>query len=192
MSVKERRKRLAVRDLVTIALAAAFIVIMAHIAIPFPGGVPLTLQTFAIPLIAIVLGARKGVLAVILYLFLGAIGLPVFANFNGGIGAFLGPTGGFLWSFPIMALLVGFGAKLSDPSRVKPCLWSSLIVANLINFLCGMVHFQFVMGVTTTAAFLAAVAPFIPGALVKILAAGLIGSEIRKRLSALQLASSKD
>ena len=91
-----------------IALLAAILVVCSQITIPFPGSVPITLQTFAIALIAYIMGSYKGALTLIIYLGLGAIGLPVFAGFKGGFDTLIGPTGGYLIGFLPMIVLIGW------------------------------------------------------------------------------------
>ncbi|MEQ6903580.1 biotin transporter BioY [Nocardioides sp. YIM 152588] len=97
-------------DLALIASFAALISACAFIgAIPVGGaGVPITLQTFAVALTGCLLGPVRSFLSVTLYLALGAIGLPVFAEHSSGLGVFTGPSGGYLLSFPFAALLAGF------------------------------------------------------------------------------------
>ena len=92
-------------------LFAAVIAIMAQISIPMPGGVPMTMQTFAVTLAAIVLGAKLSTVSTVIYLILGAAGVPVLAGFTGGLAKFVGPTGGFLISFPLMAFVIGWGVE---------------------------------------------------------------------------------
>ena len=93
-------------DLCMIGVVTAVIVIMAQISIPMPLGVPMTMQTFAITLAGIILGSKKGAVASLIYVLLGAVGVPVFANFSGGYQLLVGPTGGFIISFPIMAFII--------------------------------------------------------------------------------------
>lgn len=97
----------SIQDICMIGVLTAVIVIMAQIAIPMPLGVPMTMQTFAVTLAAIILGPKNSAVASIVYLLLGAVGLPVFSNFTGGFSRLAGPTGGFLLSFPIMAYIIG-------------------------------------------------------------------------------------
>ena len=73
------------KDLVICGLFASITSVLAQIAIPFPGGVPLTLQTLAMSLTGIILGSKRGFIAQGLYVILGAIGMPIFANFTGGL-----------------------------------------------------------------------------------------------------------
>ena len=82
----------------------AIIAVCAFISIP--SSVPFTLQTFAIFLAVLVLGGKMGSLSVFIYLCLGAIGVPIFAGFNGGIGVLLGNTGGYILGFMFIALIM--------------------------------------------------------------------------------------
>lgn len=91
--------KLSIQDLCSIALCTAVIAVMAQISIPMPLGVPMTMQTFAITLAAVILGAKKGSIAALVYILLGAVGLPVLAGFTGGIQYFAGPTGDSLSPF---------------------------------------------------------------------------------------------
>ncbi len=86
-----------------IALGCALIAVCAWISIPAP--VPFTLQTFAVFTVVMILGGRDAALAILVYLFLGAVGVPVFAGFKGGPGVLFGATGGYLWGFLAIALL---------------------------------------------------------------------------------------
>lgn len=97
-------------DLALIAGFAALIAVCAILpAIKVGAGlVPITLQTFAVLLAGAVLGARRGFLAVLLYVVVGAAGLPVYSGGAGGLGVLAGPSGGYLVGFPFAALLCGF------------------------------------------------------------------------------------
>jgi biotin transport system substrate-specific component len=90
------------KDISLIALFSAIIVICSLITIP--SAIPFTLQTFAIFLCLNILGAKKGIISILIYIFLGVIGLPVFSGFNGGIGALLNVTGGYIIGFIFSAL----------------------------------------------------------------------------------------
>ncbi|HJC25529.1 MAG TPA: biotin transporter BioY [Candidatus Eisenbergiella merdavium] len=100
------------KTMIIIAMFAAVIAVLAQIAIPLPSGVPVTLQTFAVALTAVVLGARLGSLSTLIYILLGAAGAPVFTGFNGGLGAIVGKTGGFIWGFLFLAFFTGAGAAV--------------------------------------------------------------------------------
>ena len=95
--------RLRTLDLCYCALFAVLMAVCAWISIPGP--VPFTLQTFAVFAALVTLGGKRGTLAIGVYLLLGAVGLPVFAGFKGGLGALLGTTGGYILGFLAAGLL---------------------------------------------------------------------------------------
>lgn len=122
-------------DLAYIALFAVLICICSWIAIPF--AVPVTLQTFAVFLALMTLGPRRGFYAVAVYLLMGAVGLPVFSGFQGGIGVLLGAGGGYLIGFLIAALLCRL--LLSRVRSVSAACLPGLLVCHL----CGILWFCF-------------------------------------------------
>ena len=158
-------------DICYIGLFVALTAVLAQISIPLPGGVPLTLQTFIIPLTGLVLGAKRGTIAACIYVLLGAVGVPVFAGFSGGFGAIAGPTGGFIISFPLMALAAGLAAKQGG----QPALIAGLVIGSVLNYAVGTVWFVLVTGSGYAAAIAACVLPFIPTAILKIILVDLIG-----------------
>lgn len=103
MTQMERRHR-RVREMTYIALAAVLMAACSWISIP--SAIPFTLQTFGVFLTAGLLGGRRGTIAVCLYILLGAVGVPVFSGFSGGVGVLLGPTGGYILGFVLSALLM--------------------------------------------------------------------------------------
>ena len=177
--MQNRKSSLSVTDLCYIALFTALIAVLAQISIPLPGGVPLTLQTLAVPLAGIVLGPKRGTISTLLYVLLGAIGIPVFANFTGGLGIVLGVTGGFIISFPIMALFAGFA---STKGVKNPALWMWLILGALVNYAVGTVWCMFAAGLDLAGALAACVIPFIPTAILKIILAGFLGMMLRNTM----------
>ncbi len=171
-------KKLSPQDLCHIGLFTTIITICAQISIPMPYGVPMTLQTFAIPLAGIVLGVKKGTWATLFYVLLGSMGAPVFAEFTGGLGIVFGPTGGFILSFPILALTAGLGGRNND----KVWLVVGLVTGTVINYLCGMFYFSLVLSSSLATAFFACVLPFIPTSLVKIALTAVLGKSIKTAL----------
>lgn len=169
--------KLTIRDICHIGIFAAIIAVCAQISIPMPVGVPMTLQTFAIPLAGVVLGIKKGVIATVVYILLGAVGIPVFANFTGGIGVIFGRTGGFILSFPLMALAAGVGA-------LKGSLWLTawLVVGTAVNYFCGVLMFSFITSTGMVASFGLVVIPFLPADVVKIVMVLVLGKVIKQAL----------
>ena len=96
------KQNITVRDMAYIALMAVVIALCSWISVP--AAVPFTMQTFAVFCALLLLGGRRGTFAVALYILLGAFGLPVFSGFRGGIGALLGPTGGYIVGFLLCAV----------------------------------------------------------------------------------------
>ena len=153
----------SIQKLTYAGVFAAVIAVSAQIAIPMPGGVPLTLQTLAIMFAGIILGAKNGTLAVVIYVLIGLSGVPVFSGFTGGPGVVFGRTGGFILTFPILAAFAGIGAY---KNRLWLGLW--LILGVAVNFLSGTLMFGLVTGNSFPASFFMAALPFIPTELVKI------------------------
>ena len=92
--------------------ASLFVALCARVAVPLPfTPVPLTLQNFAVVLIGLLLGSRRGAIALALYLGEGALSLPVFSGGSGGIAPLLGPTGGYLMAYPLVAFVSGWIAE---------------------------------------------------------------------------------
>ena len=152
------KSKFSVRDICYAGLFAAVIAVMAQISIPMPLGVPMTMQTFAITLAAVVLGSKLSAIASLVYLALGAVGVPVLANFSGGFDKFVGPTGGFLISFPLMAYIIGLGVEHRD--AFKGAFVTAVIVGTVVNYVVGVAMFVVVahstiaVGITVGANFI--------------------------------------
>ena len=171
-------KKMSVKDYSLIGIFAALTAIMAQISIPMPLGVDMTMQTFAISLTAVVLGAKRSAVCAFIYVLIGAFGMPVFSRFSGGIGVIFGTTGGFLLSFPLMAWIIGFGAQKNN----NFFLIVSYIIGTAVNFIMGMLIFSLVSGSSMSAAFAACVLPFIPTTIIKSVASAIIGLRIKRAL----------
>ena len=170
-----RKTFLSVREICYIAMFTALIAVLSPLAIPMPYGVPMTLQSFIIPFAAVVLGAKRGMIAAIAYVLLGAVGLPIFSNFGGGLAWLIGPTGGFLLAFPFYARLAGWGAD----QGLRPVLAGSLFLGVTLFYTIGMVHFSLVTGRSIPEAFAIAVLPFLPTEAIKIALVWILGRNIR-------------
>ena len=173
------RQTTNVKDICYIAIFTAIIAIMAQISIPLPGGVPLTLQTLAVPLAGIILGAKRGTLSTLVYILLAMVGVPVLAGLSGGIGVVFGMTGGFILSFPIMALISGL---VSDKGVKSPIYWLGLLGGVIINYIIGTIWFVIVADSTFVVALTACVLPFIPTAILKFILSGILGDTLKKAM----------
>ncbi|MDR0570625.1 MAG: biotin transporter BioY [Clostridiales Family XIII bacterium] len=176
---KNKRRKMSVQDMCLIGIFTGIICVLGQISIPMPYGVPMTLQTFAVPLAGVMLGAKRGGIATLIYVILGAIGVPVFAGFTGGFGHIAGPTGGFILSFPLMAVAAGIGAGAGN----KVWLAGGLVVGAVVNYLCGMFMFSLVTANNLVFAFTACVLPFIPTSIIKIVLVAVLGANVKKVLA---------
>ena len=94
-----------IKKMATMAMLVALLVVCSQLAVPV-GNVPITAQTAAVMLIALLLSPGYAALTVLVFILAGGIGLPFFANFKGGLGVLLGPTGGYLYGFVAAAALI--------------------------------------------------------------------------------------
>lgn len=173
---------LAGKTLIVIG-ASAFVAACAHISLPLPfTPVPLILSDFAVLLVGLALGPAAAFSALALYLAEGAVGLPVFApNALGGIAHLFGPTGGYLFAYPFAAATAGWLVRRlgSVTSRFRSALIAST-AATLPIFLLGAVWLARFAHLNLSATWALAIAPFIPGEILKITAAAGIYSSFQR------------
>ena len=177
-------------NIVLIAVSAALIAICSWISITI-GPVPFTLQTMAIFAVLMTIGGARGSVAVIIYLLLGLVGVPVFAGFKGGPASFLGPTGGFLVGFAVASLVWLLLERLlrdkMSSSAVKRILYGVInaVICEAVMYTIGVIWFMVVYGQQTGPVGLGAtltmcVVPFIIPDIVKIAVAIVIGERAGK------------
>jgi biotin transport system substrate-specific component len=170
------------QDLVWIVSFSLLTAVLAHIRIPLPyTPVPLTGQTFAVLLSGAVLGCRKGFLSQALYLAEGAAGLPVFAGGAASFATLLGPTGGYLWSFPMAAGLLGWLVERGF-SRASWKLAGALIVSDAMILASGACWLRLLYHVPMSQAWVLGSYPFLIGDVLKVVLVGLSLPRILKRL----------
>jgi len=161
------------------AFGAAIIAVLAQVTIPLPL-IPITGQTLAVGIVVTILGTRIGTLSVLLYILLGATGLPVFSGMSGGLGILVGPTGGYIVGFLATAIMMGL---YLDKFGIT---FTHAIIANIMGMIItlafGTVWLKIVADYTWTAAFLGGAAPFIVVGIVKAVLAAWIGVIVRRRL----------
>lgn len=165
------KQKSSVLELAYVGLSAALISVCAWIAIPLPSNISFTMQTFAICTVAGLLGWRRGLLAVAVYLLLGFVGLPVFSGFRSGAGVLLGATGGYLIGFLFMAPCIG--ALTERFGRTIPTLVFSMVLGEALLYLFGTIWFVTVYAAKTgpmgyKAAFALCVLPYLVPDAVKI------------------------
>lgn len=170
--------RQTTRTFVYIGMFAAVLAVLSQIAVPMPVGVPLTLQTFAVALTGAVLGWRLSLASTAVWVLLGAVGVPVFANFSGGVRVLVGYTGGFIWGFFFMAALCGIGSAMKN----KPFGLEAGFLGLLICHVFGVLQYSFVAGVGFWQSALLVSVPYLIKDVVSIVLAFSIGTIIRGRL----------
>ncbi|GLI28541.1 biotin transporter BioY [Agromyces rhizosphaerae] len=174
--------RSTVRDLAQIAVFAALIAgLSLPGAIPIGSlGVPITLQTLGVMLAGAILGPRKGTLAVTTYVVLALIGLPILPGGRGGLGVFVGPTGGYLLGFILGAFVIGWcTARLLPRYRILPALLVTAIGGIVAIYLIGIPWTAVSVGIPLDVAALGALA-FIPGDLIKVVATVLVAAAVHR------------
>ncbi|WP_029287618.1 biotin transporter BioY [Cellulomonas sp. HZM] len=165
-------------DIAFVSTFAAFIAVCALLpGIPTGTGVPVTLQTFGVILAGLVLGWRRGALAVLLYLALGLAGLPIFAQGHGGLGVLAGPSVGYLLAFPFAAALAGLlagGATAATGYARYAVLFSAGLFGSLVTIhVAGIAGLMVRLDLPFDKAF-AADAVFLPGDVLKNAAAAAV------------------
>ncbi len=152
------------RKIAYTALGAAVICVLAPLAIPI-GEVPISMATFAVMLMAALLGKSMGTFSALVYILIGAVGLPVFASYTSGVSIILGPTGGYIIGYLFLAWCTGFGSE-----KGKWQLIAGMIGGTAILYLFGTVWFVLVTGMDVMAALAVCVIPFLIGDALKMVA----------------------
>ena len=142
-------------NLVFCGVMTALIAVLSQISIPLPSGVPITLQTFVIALAGFFLGSGFSAVSVAAFIVLGAVGLPVFSGFKGGLSVLTGLTGGFIFGFILLAVFCGL-------KRDK--LWLNIIFSVIglaLCHLCGTIQYMLLANMEFIPAFLLVSAPYL-------------------------------
>lgn len=161
------------------ALFAALTAVLSQISIPI-GPVPINLATFSVYLSGSVLGGAAGALSQTVFVLLGAIGLPVYAQFSGGIGALAGPTGGYLVGYIAAAWLTGILGTGGKSKYVRPVF--AMVAATVVLYAMGTAWFLFSTKMGLWKALTLCVFPFLIGDSLKIALAAFLTPRIRGAL----------
>ncbi|MFQ7281996.1 MAG: biotin transporter BioY [Christensenellales bacterium] len=160
------------------ALLAALTAVLAQIAIPLPfTPVPLTLGTLGGYLAAGLLTWQAAAMSQLVYVLIGAVGIPVFAGFTGGFGILMGPTGGYLIGYIVLALAAGF--IISKASGKFYWFVIAMIAGTFFCYLFGTIWFMAITKNGMAASISACVIPFLPGDAIKIVLASLLSCKLR-------------
>ena len=154
---------------------SALLAISAHIAVPMLP-VPITMQTLAIPLLVLLLGRNLAVITALLYLLEGAVGLPVFSPLADALPGLIGPTAGYIWSYPLAAAITGTllqnGMNAGYVTR-----WAAVFAGTVAVFALGVAWLVMGFHLSLAQAFAAGVAPFVAGDLIKTSLAAALPSQ---------------
>ena len=164
------------RKLTRCALFAAMMALCAWIGVPL-GHTVFTMQTFGVLLALGILGGKRGTVSILCYLLLGAAGLPVFSGFRGGIGAILGPTGGYLWGFLGTGLVFWLLEKWSRPP--------AMIAGIIVCYACGTLWYMTYTGGALAAVLAQTVLPYLIPDAVKLVLALRLTKRLQKISTAL-------
>lgn len=175
------------RSIAFVALTIAIMGVSAWVAIPF-GPVLLTLQMFALMFAIMVLTPKQCMAAIVGYLALGAVGLPMFSGMRGGIGMLMGPTGGYLWGYLLgaaAALLVREALRRvagRDGAKAFAVDMAACLAFIVVTYVCGCFQYAAVVGVDLAAAFAVTIAPFAIPDLLKAVAAVLCARAVKRAI----------
>lgn len=169
------------KKMILYALFAALTAICSMILIPLPfTPVPINLATLSVFLAGGLLGSKGGAISQIVYVILGAIGLPVFAGFNGGFGVITGPTGGYIIGYVAAAWLTGFMIEKLGQGYYKSII--SMIIGLAACYTLGTLWFMYITSTGLAAALMMCVVPFLIGDGIKIAAGSILVKKLRHQI----------
>ena len=173
-------KKLTTYQMAVTAVMAAVLCVLGPLTVPI-GAVPISLANFVICLTAWLLGPKFGTLSVVLYLVLGAIGIPVFSGYGAGLAKLAGPTGGYLVGYLLLAFI---GGMFIEKSKGNPVISAvGLVLGDAACYVLGTAWFVFQMQCELGYALTVCVYPFIALDLGKIVVSCIVGALLRKRLT---------
>lgn len=170
-------QKIKTKQMVLIALMTAVTCVLGPLSIPLPfSPVPISLTNFAIFLAIFVLGMKNGTISFIIYLLLGAVGVPVFSSFRGGLQVLAGPTGGYLIGFIFLALIMGFALDHFDRKLLPTII--GMIIGMVVCYAFGTVWLAKLLSLSFKEGLMMGVIPYLPGDAAKIIIAAIVGSKL--------------
>lgn len=177
------KRRISTQSIVLVGMFAAVLAVISQISLPMPSGVPITIQVFGIALVGTVLGWKMGFFATVVYILLGAVGLPVFASFRGGIQVLVGMSGGYILAWPVMAVLSGIRPKTENKTRKLAVMIILSIIGLMIVEFAGALQWSRLTSDMSLSAIIAySFVAFIPKDVIITVVAVAIGNQMRKPL----------
>ena len=170
-------QKIKTKQMVLIALMTAVTGVLGPLSIPLPfSPVPISLTNFAIFLAIFVLGMKNGTISFIIYLLLGAVGVPVFSSFRGGLQVLAGPTGGYLIGFIFLALIMGFALDHFDRKLVPTII--GMIIGMAVCYAFGTVWLAKLLSLSFKEGLMMGVIPYLAGDVAKIIIAAIVGPKL--------------
>ena len=170
-------QKIKTKQMVLIALMTAVTCVLGPLSIPLPfSPVPISLTNFAIFLAIFVLGMKNGTISFIIYLLLGAVGVPVFSSFRGGFQVLAGPTGGYLIGFIFLALIMGFALDHFDRKLVPTII--GMIIGMAVCYAFGTVWLAKLLSLSFKEGLMMGVIPYLAGDVAKIIIAAIVGPKL--------------
>lgn len=170
----------SVRELTLIGLTTAVLCILAPFSVMLPGMIPVSLATLVIYFFPYLMGARRSAVCCLIYIVLGAVGLPVFSGFTGGITRLAGPTGGYIIGYFLIILFESSALKRFPNFRAAHII--GMAMGTIGCYILGTVWLSISAGLSFAAALTAGVLPFIPVDAVKIAVTAMLAPTICSRL----------
>lgn len=175
------------KNLVLCAVCAAITCVLAPLSIPISGMVPITLATFAVMLSGVLLGGRLGALSQVIYLIIGAVGVPVCAGYTPALPRILGPTGGYLIGYIPLAFICGaiysLWGKNSSGVKKYAVLIGAMMAGTAVLYAFGTAWFCILNHVDVIYALTICVVPFLIGDAIKIAVVTVLAPQLEKALS---------
>ena len=170
-------QKIKTKQMVLIALMTAVTCVLGPLSIPLPfSPVPISLTNFAIFLAIFVLGMKNGTISFIIYLLLGAVGVPVFSSFRGGLQVLAGPAGGYLIGFIFLALIMGFALDHFDRKLVPTII--GMIIGMAVCYAFGTVWLAKLLSLSFKEGLMMGVIPYLAGDVAKIIIAAIVGPKL--------------
>ena len=169
-------QKIRTKQMVLIALMTAVTCVLGPLSIPLPFSPVPILTNFAIFLAIFVLGMKNGTISFIIYLLLGAIGVPVFSSFRGGLQVLAGPTGGYLIGFIFLALIMGFALDHFNRKLVPTII--GMIIGMAVCYAFGTVWLAKLLSLSFKEGLMMGVIPYLAGDAAKIIIAAIVGPKL--------------
>lgn len=170
------------KELTLIAICTSLMAVLSPMSIPLVGGVPISLATFVVMLVAMVLNTKDACITVCLYIILAFIGVPVLSGYRSGASVLFGMTGGYIFGYIPLAIFTSWLKDIKTGNKyLKIALpFLGMIIGTIVLYVMGTMWFMYFTGKDLTSSLYACVIPFIPGDIIKIAIVSIIAPRLVK------------